>query len=79
MRAVHNGIQLIVQDNGVGFSHDTPLFFCDPYVTTKKNGTGLGLAIVQRIISEHQGNINLKSCPQGGAMAVIVLPFLGMS
>lgn len=79
VHAVHNGIQLIVQDNGVGFSHDTPLFFCDPYVTTKKNGTGLGLAIVQRIISEHQGNINLKSCPQGGAMAVIVLPFLGMS
>jgi two-component system nitrogen regulation sensor histidine kinase NtrY len=77
VHALHNGIQITVQDNGIGFSHDTPLFFCDPYVTTKKNGTGLGLAIVQRIVSEHQGNIHLKACPQGGAMAVIVLPFLG--
>ena len=79
VQELHDGIQLTVQDNGVGFSHDTPLFFCDPYVTTKKHGTGLGLAIVQRIISEHQGNISLKSCPQGGAMAVIMLPFLGAS
>ena len=73
---LQNGIQISIHDNGVGFSHETPLFFCDPYVTTKKHGTGLGLAIVQRIISEHQGTISLKPCIEGGAIAVLTLPFL---
>ena len=43
----------------------------DPYVTTKKNGTGLGLSIVNKIINDHNGEINFVSIPSGAKIEII--------
>ena len=43
-------------------------------MTTRDEGTGLGLAIVQKIITDHQGSIQLSNHDEGGALVTISLP-----
>ncbi|HEY6559021.1 MAG TPA: ATP-binding protein [Polyangiaceae bacterium] len=50
-----------VEDTGLGFSDEAPIF--DAFYTTKPGGTGLGLAIVHRIVSEHGGSMRAISQP----------------
>ena len=54
-----SGIEISIQDNGIGFpnKHRSRLF--EPYVTSRENGTGLGLSIVKKIIEEHNGTLEL--------------------
>ena len=66
-------VQLIVTDNGGGFSGQIMARAFEPYVTTKSKGTGLGLAIVKKIIDDHQGTIELANGKRGGARVVISL------
>ncbi len=56
-----NWIRLHVEDTGCGIPEDNLNRIFDRYFTTKQSGTGLGLAIVERIISVHNGKINVKS------------------
>jgi nitrogen fixation/metabolism regulation signal transduction histidine kinase len=51
------GVELVLSDDGPGFSAEVLARAFEPYVTTKTRGTGLGLAIVRRIIEEHGGQI----------------------
>jgi signal transduction histidine kinase len=60
-----------VHDTGPGFPEDAPVF--DAFYTTKENGTGLGLAIAHRIITEHGGQIHVRSTP-GDTCFTIALP-----
>ncbi|MCA1994663.1 MAG: HAMP domain-containing histidine kinase, partial [Coleofasciculus sp. S288] len=48
----------------------------DPFFTTKEpgKGTGLGLAICYQIITQHQGQIEVKSTLGHGTEVVITLP-----
>lgn len=59
-------VQLIVSDNGEGFSSKLLETAKDAYVTTKKKGTGLGLAIVERMVQDHYGSIEIANNPSGG-------------
>jgi signal transduction histidine kinase len=52
-------IELDVEDTGVGFADEAPIF--DAFFTTKSTGTGLGLSIVHRIVEDHHGTIRVQS------------------
>lgn len=54
-------VQVDIQDDGCGMSEETLSNLFAPFYTTKKAGTGLGLAISHRIITEHQGFIQVQS------------------
>ena len=43
----------------------------NPYFTTKKQGTGLGLSIVNKIINDHNGNIEFISKTDGAKIKII--------
>ncbi len=69
----NNGhINLIIIDNGIGFGKFSEKIkdILNPYFTTKKNGTGLGLSIVNKIINDHNGNIEF--IPQVDGAKIII-------
>ncbi|MBC7983679.1 MAG: HAMP domain-containing protein [Candidatus Obscuribacterales bacterium] len=71
--------EIVVEDNGPGFSTDVLGRMFDPYVTTKPKGTGLGLAIVKKIVEEHGGRIEAQNNPSAtgsGARIHVELPLL---
>jgi signal transduction histidine kinase len=61
-----------VQDDGPGLPSGMDVF--QLFVTTKPQGTGLGLSIAQQIVSEHGGEIVVKSEPGAGATFTVSLP-----
>ncbi|MBY5923292.1 nitrogen regulation protein NR(II) [Ferrimonas balearica] len=66
-------VAVSVIDNGPGIDpaiQDT-LFY--PMVTNKADGSGLGLSIAQKIVSQHQGRIELESWP-GHTEFTLLLP-----
>ena len=52
-------------DNGIGFKNQNNKDLIKPYYTTKKNGSGLGLSIVNKIITDHNGSLNLTNHQNG--------------
>ena len=74
MRDANGVLEIIVTDNGPGFSQQAMQQPFEPYVSTKRGGSGLGLVICQRIVHDHGGTIELANQPQGGAVVTIRLP-----
>ena len=70
-----NHISLIINDTGVGFKNLSTNVkdILNPYFTTKKEGTGLGLSIVNKIINDHNGNIEFISKDDGAIIKIIFL------
>ena len=66
-------ISLVINDNGVGFKNlnNNIKEILNPYFTTKKKGTGLGLSIVNKIINDHNGNIEFISKADGAIIKII--------
>ena len=63
-----DGVDILVRDNGMGMSQETMSRIFEPYYTTKEGrGTGLGLAIVHRIVTDHEGTIDVASSPGEGS------------
>jgi signal transduction histidine kinase len=56
--AGEEGGELVVWDDGTGFTGDASQLFA-PWFTTKPRGTGLGLAITQRIVRAHGWSIDV--------------------
>jgi two-component system, NtrC family, sensor kinase len=67
-------LKIQIHDTGVGISKENLARLFEPFFTTKKNGTGLGLAISQRIVSEHQGRIEVRSEIRRGSKFAIFIP-----
>jgi nitrogen fixation/metabolism regulation signal transduction histidine kinase len=68
------GVELLLSDDGPGFSDEVLARIFEPYVTTKPRGSGLGLAIVRRIVEDHGGRIRVANSAAGGAEVRIWLP-----
>jgi two-component system, NtrC family, nitrogen regulation sensor histidine kinase NtrY len=70
-----NHISIIIDDTGIGFKNlNTNIKdILNPYFTTKTNGTGLGLSIVNKIINDHNGNIEFLSKEEGAKIKVMFL------
>jgi PAS domain S-box-containing protein len=61
-----------IEDSGPGVpAPDAPIF--DPFYSTKPHGTGLGLAIAHRIVTDHDGTIDVNSRP-GRTIFRVTLP-----
>jgi PAS domain S-box-containing protein len=61
------GVEVMVTDQGPGFSRWKLSRLFEPFSSTKKNGMGMGLAICQTIIQAHGGNISAENNPDRGA------------
>jgi len=68
-----NHISLTINDTGVGFKNLSTNVkdILNPYFTTKKKGTGLGLSIVNKIINDHNGNIEFIPIDNGAKIKII--------
>ena len=68
-------ISLVIDDTGIGFKNlDTNIKdILNPYFTTKQKGTGLGLSIVNKIINDHNGNIEFLSKNDGAKIKIIFI------
>ncbi len=66
-------ISLVINDNGIGFGklENNIKDILNPYFTTKKNGTGLGLSIVNKIVNDHNGNIEFINVDNGAKIKII--------
>ena len=76
-RIIHGpaGIDLEVEDNGIGLPTRDRDRLTEPYVTTREKGTGLGLAIVKRIMEDHGGALILTDAREGrGALVILRFP-----
>ncbi|MGR3491921.1 MAG: two-component system sensor histidine kinase NtrB [Shimia sp.] len=56
-------LQIEVIDDGPGLPAEIASDVFDPFVSGRENGTGLGLALVSKIVSDHDGWINVESVP----------------
>ncbi len=65
-------IEIVITDNGTGFSEKNIKNIFKPYFTTKSYGSGLGLSIVNKIINDHNGTIKFITHDQG---AKVILNF----
>lgn len=66
-------IHIHISDSGCGMDEKELERVFDPYFTTKKDGTGLGLFIVQRIITDHGGELMIKSEKGRGTTIIIII------
>jgi len=73
-RQGQEGVEMVLSDDGPGFSDEVMTRIFEPYVTTKPRGSGLGLAIVRRIVEDHGGSISVANAEGGGAEVRIWLP-----
>ncbi len=68
-------VMVAVEDNGAGIPNEALPRLFEPFFTTKGvgEGTGLGLDISYRIISQHNGSIEVESQP-GSTQFIVRLP-----
>lgn len=76
IRLLANGnIKIEVEDTGPGISRDKLKEIFEPFSSNFQEGLGIGLALCKRIISEHGGNITVKSEPGLKTIFEVVLPY----
>jgi len=67
-------IEIEVSDSGKGIqAEDLPNVFT-PFFSTRAEGSGLGLSVCNRIIADHDGQLDLTTVPGKGTSVTIILP-----
>lgn len=69
-----NGVEIIIQDNGIGMSESELEHVYEMFYTSKKNGTGLGVSLSYEIILRHNGSMKYQSVKNEGTKCIIELP-----
>ncbi|MFC1542149.1 ATP-binding protein, partial [Candidatus Latescibacterota bacterium] len=68
-------LRIVISDNGSGISEEDRSSLFQIFFSTKgSKGTGLGLAVTHKIISEHEGTIEVESELGKGTKFIIDLP-----
>lgn len=67
-------VVMTFEDQGQGIPPKKLNNIFDPFFTTKDTGTGLGLAITHKVITEHGGQIKVKSREGEGTIFTVRLP-----
>ena len=73
-RGSKKNVFVVIQDNGVGISKEHLPKIFDFMFSTKPMGSGLGLSIAKKIISDHHGEISVKSEVNRGSIFRIRIP-----
>jgi two-component system, NtrC family, sensor histidine kinase HydH len=68
------GLRLALRDTGVGIPPEDLPYLFDPFFSSKPDGTGMGLTKVYQVVSDHRGEIQVKSVPGEGTEVSIWLP-----
>jgi len=63
-----------VSDSGPGIPKELTDKVFDPFFTTHNDGSGIGLSIAQRIVTDHNGTIEILRSKWGGATLSVELP-----
>lgn len=71
---IEDRVEVSVEDNGEGLSHQSTAVVFDAFFTTKTGGMGLGLAISRSIIESHSGRIWVTAKTRRGAKFHFNLP-----
>jgi signal transduction histidine kinase len=66
-------VELSVRDSGIGLAPRFDGTVFTPFVTTKPHGLGIGLTIARTIVDAHDGTIDGRNNPDGGATFTITL------
>lgn len=66
-----------VSDTGCGISSEIRENLFTPFASNKRGGFGLGLAFAKKIITAHNGTIDLKTTGPGGTTFLIQIPYWG--
>jgi len=72
--AARSEVVLAVQDEGCGIPADEIDSIFQPFRSTFERGTGLGLATVHRIVTDHNGTIQVASTVGAGTTMRVRLP-----
>ncbi|WP_285670720.1 hybrid sensor histidine kinase/response regulator [Paralimibaculum aggregatum] len=69
-------VEAVIADNGPGVPDELRQRIFEPFFTTKDvgSGTGVGLALCHRIVSAHDGRLEVDVGPEGGAAFTLGLP-----
>ena len=71
------GVEIAVEDEGIGMDARQLAHAFDDFFTTKATGTGLGLAFVQRVARAHGGAVSLTSRVGRGTVVRVQIPARG--
>ena len=70
--SINDYINIVIDDNGIGFDKENFNNLSKPYFTTKKKGSGLGLSIVEKILNDHNGSIEFLKKKEGAKIKIIL-------
>ena len=73
-KGLYRQISISISDSGPGVPEEIKDKIFDPFFTTHQDGSGIGLSIAQRIITDHNGTLNVGSSELGGAQFTVLLP-----
>lgn len=72
----NNHVEVVFADTGPGISTDSMDKLFTPHFSTKRGGSGLGLAIVKKIITDHGGDVTVKSNEAKGTAFTVKIPIV---